>query len=189
MLMRTDVRRQLVDLLPRLRRQALVLTRSTDASDDLVQSTMERALARIEQWELGTQLDLWMFQIMRTVWLNDRRQAAIRHHENIDDHRDYHSVDGVRDIEAKLILAQVRPAFNRLPAAQRQAYFLVILKGHTYAEAAELLGVPVGTVISRVARGRSVLLAEISQLRKVSRSRDRKNPTSRSIPFFRRASG
>ena len=108
MLMRTDVRRQLVDLLPRLRRFALVLTRSADAADELVQSTIERALARIAQWEHGTELDRWMFQIMRTVWLNDRRQAAIRHHENIDDHHDHQSVDGVRDIEAKLILAQVQ---------------------------------------------------------------------------------
>jgi len=160
MLMRTEIRLLLVEMLPRLRRYALVLARSPDAADELVQSTIERALARIEQWERGTQLDQWMFQIMKTVWLNDRRRATIRHHENIDDHRDHHLVDGVRDIEARLILAQVGRAFDRLSIKQRQAYALVTIEGHTYAEAAELLGVPVGTVISRVARGRAMLISE-----------------------------
>jgi RNA polymerase sigma factor (sigma-70 family) len=157
-----DTQRQLVDLLPRLRRFALVLARTTDAADDLVQSALERALGRLDQWEPGTRLDRWMFQIMKTVWLNNRRAAALRQVENIDDHIDDHVVDGAREMEAKLTLAEVRQAFDRLSAEQRQALFLVSIEGYTYSEAAKLLDVPIGTVISRLARGRAALMVEAS---------------------------
>jgi len=160
--MRSDVRRQLVELLPRLRRFALVLARSADAADDLVQATLERALARIEQWEAGTRLDRWVFQIMKTVWLNSRRAAALRQSESLDDHEGGGTIDGARDMEAKLTLEEVRKAFHRLPVEQQQALLLVSVEGYTYAEAAELLEVPMGTVISRLARGRTALLAQAS---------------------------
>ncbi len=159
----SDVHRQLVELLPRLRRFALVLTRRTDAADDLVQSALERALGRLDQWEPGTRLDRWMFQIVKTVWLNSRRAAAVRETENIDDHADGHMIDGVREMEAKLTLAEVYQAFDRLPAEQRQALFLVSIEGYTYSDAAQLLGIPIGTVISRLARGRVALIEETAK--------------------------
>jgi RNA polymerase sigma-70 factor (ECF subfamily) len=154
-----DTREQMIALLPRLKRFAMVLTRSADAADDLVQSAVERALSRLDQWQPYTQLDRWMFRIMKTVWINSRRSAAIRSTEPIDEHTDAAIVDGVREAEAKISLAQVRHAFTRLSPEQQQAILLVSVEGYTYNEAADLLGVPIGTVISRLARGRAILMA------------------------------
>jgi RNA polymerase sigma-70 factor (ECF subfamily) len=154
-----DTREQMIALLPRLRRFALALTRSADAADDLVQSAVERALGRLDQWQPDTQLDRWMFRIMKTVWINSRRSAALRSTEPLEDHIEAEPVDGVRAAEARVSLAQVRQAFTRLSAEQQQAILLVSVEGYTYSEAADLLGVPMGTVISRLARGRALLMA------------------------------
>lgn len=156
---RSEARREMVVLLPRLRRFALVLERSPDAADDLVQASLERALAKLDQWQPDSHLDRWIFQIMKTVWLNRRRSAALRRTENIDDHPDERSVDGVGVADAKLTLAEVRAAFERLPEEQRQALFLVSVEGYTYQEASELLDVPVSTLVGRLVRGRATLMA------------------------------
>jgi RNA polymerase sigma-70 factor, ECF subfamily len=137
----------------------LVLERSSDAADDLVQASLERALAKLDQWQPDSHLDRWIFRIMRTVWLNRRRGAALRQTENIDDHPNELSVDGVGVADAKLTLAEVRGAFDRLPEEQRQALFLVCVEGYTYHEASELLGVPVSTLVGRLVRGRATLMA------------------------------
>lgn len=154
------LRQQLVTLLPRLRRFALVLSRSADSADDLVQASVERALTRLDHWEPGTHLDRWLFSIVKSVWLNNQRSAKIRRAEPIEAYTDEWSSDGARDAEARLTLAEVREAFGRLPEEQRQALFLVSVEGYTYAEAAEILGIPIGTVISRLARGRAALMSK-----------------------------
>ena len=97
---------------------------------------------------------------MKTVWLNTRRAEGIRKTESIDDNELVQSVDGSRDIEARLTLAEVREAFDLLPFDQRQALFLVSVEGYSYREAGELLQIPMGTVISRLARGRAALVAQ-----------------------------
>ena len=155
----SEVRQQLLALLPRLRRFSLVLTRSSDAADDLLQAALERALGRLDQWQPGTHLDRWMFRIIRTVWINSQRAAAVRRTEPIEDHEDHLSADGEGQMEATLTLAEVREAFEALPVEQRQALFLVCVEGYAYREAAEFLGLPIGTVISRLARGRLALAA------------------------------
>jgi RNA polymerase sigma-70 factor (ECF subfamily) len=166
-MMTPDVRREMIELLPRLRRFAMVLTRSSDASDDLVQASVARALERHSQWRPESRLDRWMFQIMKTVWLNNRKSAEIRRTEPLEDHEINCSVSGTAAVESKMTLREVRLAFTRLPIEQQQALMLVSVEGYGYREAAELLDVPIGTVISRVARGR-VALAE-----KTARSDDR----------------
>lgn len=155
----SEARRQMVALLPRLRRYALVLERSSDAAEDLVQASLERALAKLDQWQPDSHLDRWIFRIMRTVWLNKRRGAALRQTENIEDHPNEMSVDGIGAADAKLTLAEVRAAFDRLPEEQRQALFLVCVEGYTYHETSELLGVPVSTLVGRLVRGRATLMA------------------------------
>ena len=156
-----DLRRQLVELLPRLRRFALVLTRSSDAADDLVQVSVTRALERQEQWQPGSRLDQWLFQIVRSVWINNRKAARLRQTESLDGREDTRSLDGSAAMEAHLTLDEVRHAFARLPADQQRALLLVSVEGYSYKEAAELLDLPMGTVISRIARGR-VALAEMT---------------------------
>jgi RNA polymerase sigma-70 factor (ECF subfamily) len=154
-----DLGGQLVELLPRLRRFAMVLARTPDAADDLVQAAVTRALERQSQWEPGTRLDRWMFQIMKSVWLNNRGSALVRHTEPLDDHSDVGALDGAAAMEAQLTLEEVRVAFTLLPMEHRQALLLVNVEGYFYKEAADLLDVPIGTVINRIARGR-VALAE-----------------------------
>jgi RNA polymerase sigma-70 factor (ECF subfamily) len=156
---RLEAHRQMVALLPRLRRFALVLERSDDAADDLVQASLERALIKLDQWQRDPNLDRWIFRIMKTVWLNRRRGAALRQTENIEDHADRGAVDGVGVADAKLTLAEVRAAFDKLPDEQRQALFVVSVEGYTYSEASDLLGVPISTIIGRLVRGRATLMA------------------------------
>jgi RNA polymerase sigma-70 factor, ECF subfamily len=170
---------QLVALLPRLRRFAMVLARSRDAADDLVQSALERALSRADQWEPGTQLDRWMFRIVKTVWLNGLRSAQIRRTEPIEDHIDSAVVDGARTAEARISLAEVKEAFDRLPVEQQEPLLLVCVEGYTYAEAAAFLGIPMGTVISRLVRGRATLMASAAaeDTSNVTLFRQKRSPT------------
>ena len=135
----------------------MVLTRSSDAADDLVQVSVARALERSDQWQAGSRLDHWLFQIVRSVWINHGKSARIRRTESLDDHEDLRSMDGAAAMEAHLTLDEVRAAFARLPADQQRALMLVTVEGYSYKEAAELLDVPLGTVISRIARGRAAL--------------------------------
>jgi len=155
-----DFHREIVALLPRLRRFALVLSRNADMADDLVQSTVARALDKQAQFRPDSQLDRWMFQILRSIWISDRRSAALRQTELLDDHVDrIGGPDGGNVTEGRLTLAEVQTRFKTLPADQQQTMLLVCVEGYSYAEAANLLGIPIGTVMSRLARGRASLMA------------------------------
>jgi len=123
-------------------------------ADDLVQSTVERALDKLHQWRPGTRLDSWMFCIMKNIRLNQlrRRTELNGGSPGVDDIR--FSVDGVRCVEAKLTLNAVRQVFAQLPEAQREVLHLVCVEGLRYRETAEVLNIPIGTVTSRLARAR-----------------------------------
>lgn len=153
-----DPRQQMVALLPRLRRFAFALTGSTDEGDDVVQAACERALARLHQWQPGSRLDSWMFRIIQSIWI-DRVRARRTGGSQVDLEAVVGLVgsDGRRDMEARLTLAAVRRAMVRLPEKQRLVLVLVSVDGLSYKEASEVLGVPLGTVMSRLARARSRL--------------------------------
>lgn len=102
-----------------------------------------------------------MFRIVKTVWLNRARAAQIRHTERIEDHLDRAVVDGARTAEGRPSLAGVRDAFAGLPVEQRGPLMFVCVEGYTYAEAEELVGIPMGTVISRMVRGRTALMQSL----------------------------
>jgi RNA polymerase sigma-70 factor (ECF subfamily) len=125
-----------------------------EEADDLVQSTVERALDRLHQWRPGTRLDSWMFCIMKNIRLTQlrRRTELTGSSQGVNDIR--FSVDGVRCVEAKLTLNAVRQAFEQLPEAQREVLYLVCVEGLRYKETAEVLNIPIGTVTSRLARAR-----------------------------------
>lgn len=153
------IRRDIVDLLPRLRRFARSLTSSAADADDLVQDTVERALSRLHQWQDGTRLDSWMFRIARTVWIDKVRAAKVRATEPLDDAESSGARDGVREVEARLAFADTVKAFADLPEDQRVAVALIAIDGMSYRDAAEILDVPIGTLTSRLARAR-VAMAE-----------------------------
>lgn len=157
--MDTGFQRELVELVPRLRRFAYALTGSKDAGDDLVQAACERALRNSAQFQPGTRLDSWMFRIMQNLWLDDRRRHRVRGTQ-VDPEAAALSDDGVgaRRLDDHVALAQVRAAVDTLPEDQRTVLVLVAIEGLNYREAAEVLSLPMGTVMSRLARARAKLL-------------------------------
>jgi RNA polymerase sigma-70 factor (ECF subfamily) len=148
---------RLVAVLPRLRRFARGLARSATGADDLVQAACERALAREHQFQEGTRFDSWMFRIVQTIWIDQLRAREVRKEDGeIADDR-MGSSESVRRAEARLALAEVRKAVDRLPPDQRATLMLVTVEGLSYKEAAAVVGVPVGTIMSRLARARIAL--------------------------------
>jgi len=154
---------QLVASLPRLRRFARGLTGTVSQADDLVQSACERALSRRHQFQEGTRFDSWMFRIVQTLWIDHLRSRDVRKEEaEIEDDR-IGSDEPVRRAEARMALEEVRRAAARLPPEQRAALMLVTVDGFSYKEAAEIAQVPVGTIMSRLARARSALTVLLEQ--------------------------
>lgn len=154
--MTPELRAELVSLLPRLRRFAYGLAGSMDDGDDLVQGACERALSRIDQFQTGTRLDSWMYRIMQNIWI-DRRRSYQSRHETAAPPEDIEGLmvgDARRDIESRMSLTAVQAAVDVLPEEQRVVLVLVCVEGLAYKDAAEVLGIPVGTVMSRLARAR-----------------------------------
>ena len=148
---------QLVAVLPKLRRFARGLTGKAAEADDLVQAACERALARAHQFQEGTRYDRWMFRIVQTIWIDQLRAREVRK-EDGDVAEERLGTDApVRRIEARLALAEIRHAVELLPPDQRTVLMLVAVEGLTYKEAAAVAGVPVGTIMSRLARARIAL--------------------------------
>ena len=154
---RLEVRAGLQSSLARLWRYALMLSRARDAADDLVQATCLRAIERADQFVPGTRVDRWLFAILRSIWLNEIRSQRIREGGGFVDAEDVLTTDGVREIEMNITASAVLRAIGRLPEAQRETILLVYGEGYRYAEAAVALGVPIGTIMSRLAAGRAAL--------------------------------
>ena len=154
--MREQVRLELVSLLPRLRRFGFALTGSMDDGDDLVQSACERALTRLDQFEPGTRLDSWMFRIMKNLWIDQKRSPRLFREIGAEpaDLEPLVVGDAEREMVSRLSLAEVRRVVATLPAEQRSVLALVCVEGLSYREAAEVLEIPLGTVMSRLSRAR-----------------------------------
>ncbi len=153
-----EFQRDLISLLPRLRRFAWGLCGNRDHADDLVQAACERAMTRAHQWQHGTRLDSWMFQIIRSLYIDGRRSEAVRvrHLETVASSDLHPHEEAGPDVNMQL--EQARRAIVQLPEDQRSAFLLVAVEGYSYREAAALVGVPIGTVASRVTRARDALL-------------------------------
>jgi RNA polymerase sigma-70 factor (ECF subfamily) len=154
---RDEVRAGLVALLPRLWRYGLVLSGSRDFAEDLVQAACLRALQRAEQFTPGSRLDRWLFSILHSVWLNELRARRIRRGEGFVDPELALILQGEAHIEANILARQVLKEVAALPEAQRETLLLVYVEGFTYREAAEVLAVPIGTIMSRLAAARAAL--------------------------------
>ena len=159
--MSVSVSDQLIAVLPRLRRFARGLTGSAVEADDLVQAACERALARAHQFQEGTRFDSWMFRIVQTIWIDQLRSRDIRREEAEEEGVHIGTDEPGRRAEARLALQEVRTALRQLPPEQRAALLLVTVDGLSYKEAAEVAEVPVGTIMSRLARARVALQAKL----------------------------
>ena len=152
----------MVEFLPRLRRFAYALTGSLDQGDDLVQETCARALARIDQWQPGTRLDSWMFRIAQNLWVDRVRARKVRGPvEDIDSVINLAGSDGRDVTESRSALLLVNKRLAKLSADQQVLVALVCVDGLSYKEAAAALDLPIGTVMSRLARARQHLAAAI----------------------------
>jgi RNA polymerase sigma-70 factor (ECF subfamily) len=150
-----EISNQMIELLPRLRRFARSLSRNQHDADDLVQSAIERAWRHLDQLKPGASLGSWMFGIMKNAWIDDRRARARRGEVALPDDSGEHPA--VSPVDANTSLWSVSEAMDKLPEEQRLAVALVLVEGMSYKEASELLEIPIGTLTSRLARGRTAL--------------------------------
>ena len=141
---------ELIQHIPRLRRYARALARDAARADDLVQDTLERALAKLDLWQPGSDLRAWLFTLMHNLYVNQ-----VRAHRPVDS-----VLDDALDVPVSggqmeaLVARDIHAALARLPTEQREVMLLVGLEQFGYAETAQVLGVPVGTVMSRLSRAR-----------------------------------
>ncbi|WP_129641717.1 RNA polymerase sigma factor [Peristeroidobacter agariperforans] len=154
-----QVREQIVALLPRLRRFGRAITRNPADADDLVQISIERALARYEQWRPEAPFHSWMFGIMRNAWIDEARARGRQGRFLAPEEAGLDVPDNAS--EAQLRLLSVQRAMASLPEEQRLAVALVLVEGLSYKEAAAALDVPIGTLTSRLARGREALQKQL----------------------------
>ncbi|HMV21584.1 MAG: RNA polymerase sigma factor [Betaproteobacteria bacterium] len=148
------------DHLPRLRRYARALTGDRHAADDLVQDTLERGWAKFSLWRPGSRLDAWLLTIMHNLFVNQYRSRPPTA-ESLDE---LYVEPSMRASQAdRLEVRDIDVALAQLPPEQREVLLLVTLEEYSYAETAQLLGVPIGTVMSRLARGREKLRALLDE--------------------------
>lgn len=119
--------------------------------------TIERALRSRNQWQAGTRLDSWTYRIMRNIWIDETRAAARRDRIFAGEDEGV-SIGESGEQEAALVRYDIDRALARLPDEQREAVILVMVEGYAYKEAAEIIGCPIGTLTSRLVRGRDALL-------------------------------
>lgn len=156
---------------PRLRRYARALTRNAETADDLVQDSLERAWRKRDRWEAGTDLRAWLFTVMHNVYVNGLRRrrpetVPMEEHDCADTQPSgQERAMGCRDVEVGLAL---------LPTEQREVLLLVCLEEMSYEQVATVLGIPIGTVMSRLHRGRE-------RLRKWMAGEDQARPALRRI--------
>lgn len=155
---------ELLAVLPRVRRVALALTRAPSDADDLLQSTVEKALTNRHQFEPGTALDRWMITICRNLWLSEYRSKARRGpHQAFDETAIPPENDPEWNMERRLALQDTMAALDRITEDQRVIIMLSAVEHLSYKEIADTLQIPIGTVMSRLARARRALSDQLSK--------------------------
>lgn len=153
--MKTDFLSQLVALMPRLRRFAIGLTADVEEADDLLQSAYEKALTKQHQWQPDSRLDSWMYRIIQTTRIDSLRRSR-NDAVTVDDA----TLNAVTDEKSECraenedLLRKTLAVLDQLPEEQRSVMLLIVIEGYSYAEVAQLLEIPTGTVMSRLCRAR-----------------------------------
>lgn len=156
-----EVREGLPKVFPRLWRYALVLTSNRDAAFDLAQATCLRALENHQKYQPGTHLDRWLFRMAHRIWLNELRATAVRRGGGLQPVEEIEIPDTKATAETNIFVREVLKSISNLPEAQRACVVLVYVEGFKYAEAAEILDIPPGTVMSRLAAARKTLSGQL----------------------------
>lgn len=157
-----EFRTALVTLLPRLRRFAWALSRNGADADDLLQATIEKGLAKQNHWQAGTRLDSWMYRIMRNIWIDETRRRARRQEASGPQAEAERIADPlVAEPETRLQALSVESAVAALPPEQREVVALVLIDGMAYRDACAVLGIPIGTLTSRLSRARAALASRL----------------------------
>ena len=151
-----EIRAALPELWPRLWRYGLTLTRDRAEAEDLAQEAVAQALSKTAQFDPGTRVDRWMMRILHNLWLNRLRAAKVRRGTGVVDVEDA-GLLASDDQEQTFFGTEVLSTVMDLSDAQRSVVMLVYVEGYAYSEAAELLDVPIGTVMSRLAAARKTL--------------------------------
>jgi RNA polymerase sigma-70 factor (ECF subfamily) len=155
---------ELAAVWPRLRRFAHALARDPADADDLAQMAAEKAFKSFDQFQPGTRFDSWCFRICRTVWIDMVRSRGRRGaYEAPPEAADEIGHDPTSATEAVIDLGKAMRAMQQLPEQQREVVALILIDGFGYREAAEILGQPIGTISSRLLRGRQALLAMLGE--------------------------
>lgn len=151
-----DLRERIVAFLPRLRRFCRGLAGGDrDRGDDLLQATVERALSRLDQWQPGTSLESWIFKMATNLHIDQLRSGKVRGISiDIEEVFDLPGEDELARMEFRSELDAVRAALAAMPVELRNVMTVVVLDGQSYREAADLLAIPIGTVMSRLSRAR-----------------------------------
>lgn len=156
--------RELKAILPRLRRFAHGLAGNRADADDLTQISIERALRARDQWQQGTRLDAWLYRIMRNCWIDILRSRSRAQRVFAPEEAGAQvGTDPTAQMDARIDLERLMGAMQKLPPEQREVVVLVLVEGFGYRETAELLDLPIGTVSSRLVRGRTALLALVQE--------------------------
>ena len=155
-----DFGAQAATFIPRLRRYARALTGNALLADDLVQDTLERALVKRHLWRQGSDLRAWMFTIMHNVFVNQIRARAANATDALD--AEAYAVPARSSPLDLLEVGDIDAAIRRMPGEQREVLLLVALEQLSYGETAQALGIPLGTVMSRLYRARERLRTLLS---------------------------
>jgi RNA polymerase sigma-70 factor (ECF subfamily) len=142
---------ELIQHIPRLRRYARALAVDAACADDLVQDTLERALAKLDLWRPGSDLRAWLFTLMHNLFVNQIRASGSQTLCELDEASDVPVSGSQGDA---LAVRDIHAALRKLPPEQREVVLLVGLEQFAYADAARILGVPQGTIMSRLSRAR-----------------------------------
>lgn len=158
-----DLKSELIEMLPRLRRFAMSLTRSAAEADDLVQDACLRAISRSDQWNPAQPLDRWMFRITRNLWISELRKRGVRMGAGQVPAEEASELVSPVTGEHQVAATELQGQIAKLPADLSSVLLAVSVEGYSYAEAAELLDVPIGTVMSRVHRARKTLATTLAE--------------------------
>lgn len=157
-----EKRKELVACVPRLRRFALALAGNQADADDLVQSAVEKALCKLGDFHEGTRMDSWLFKITQNLWIDAQRAQRRRGmHVTLESTMHLSGEDGRKIVEDRAMIADALAAIAALPDEQRLVVAYVLVEGFSYKDAAQNLGIPIGTVMSRLSRARETLATQV----------------------------